>query len=182
MKKKKGKSYKAIRYQLYPNDKQKEIFAKTFGCVRKVYNEVLSYQCEVDMDDYKRGGHTKFSLKAHLIFVTKYRKKVFQSQEISDDIKQSLYDVCNFNGYSILEMETDKDHIHILLKYDPKDSVSKIAHELKQHTTHDIWKRHSDYLQKIYWRKRILWSDGYFACSIGQVSQETITKYIQNQG
>lgn len=45
-----------------------------------------------------------------------------------------------------------------------------------------MWKIHGDYLSKQYWKHHILWSDGYFVCSIGQVSQEIIEKYIQNQG
>lgn len=134
------------------------------------------------MDDYKRNGHAKFSMKVHLIFVTKYRKKIFKTFEYSDDIKQFLYDTAQKYGYSIIQMETDKDHVHILLDYGPEISVSKIVKQLKQYSTYKMWDFHSEYLSKYYWKSKILWSDGYFACSIGQVSQEIIEKYIQNQG
>ncbi len=79
-------------------------------------------------------------------------------------------------------METDKDHIHILLGYSPKTCVSDIVRQLKQYSTYQMWKYHRDYLSKHYWNSKVLWSDGYFACSIGQVSQTIIEKYIQNQG
>lgn len=134
------------------------------------------------MDDYNRGGHSKYSMKVHLIFVTKYRKKIFKSDNRTDDVKQFLYDVVKKYGYEIIQMETDKDHVHILLEYSPKVSVSDIVKQLKQYSTYQMWTYHEEYLSKQYWRHKILWSDGYFACSIGQVSQEIIEKYIQNQG
>lgn len=134
------------------------------------------------MDDYNRGGHSKYSMKVHLIFVTKYRKKIFKFDKRVDDVKQFLYDAAKKYGYEIIQMETDKDHVHILLEYSPKISVSDIVRQLKQYSTYQMWNYHKEYLSNQYWKNKILWSDGYFACSIGQVSQEIIKKYIQNQG
>lgn len=134
------------------------------------------------MDDYNRGGHSKYSMKVHLIFVTKYRKKIFKFDKRADDVKQFLYDAAKKYGYEIIQMETDKDHVHILLEYSPKISVSNIVRQLKQYSTYQMWNYHKEYLSNQYWKNKILWSDGYFACSIGQVSQEIIKKYIQNQG
>lgn len=134
------------------------------------------------MDGYNRGGHSKYSMKVHIIFVTKYRKKIFNSDERINNIKQFLYDIVKRYGYTIIQMETDKDHIHILLEYSPKVSVFNIVKQLKQYSTYQMWKYGEGYLSKQYWKHKILWSDGYFACSIGQVSQEIIEKYIQTQG
>lgn len=133
------------------------------------------------MDEYTRGGHTKYSLMVHLIFVTKYRKELF-FKDLEEDVKQFLFDACNLYGYSIIQMETDKDHVHILLRYGTSDSIANIAKRLKQYSTNKMWEYHNDVLEKLYWKRRSIWSDGYFACSIGQVSQATIEKYIQNQG
>lgn len=121
-------------------------------------------------------------MKVHLILVTKYRKKIFRSYKRADDVKQSLYDTVKKYGYKIIQIETDKDHVHILLEYSPKVSVADIVKQLKQYSTYQMWKYHEEYLSKQYWKHKILWSDGYFACSIGQVSQEIIERYIQNQG
>ena len=134
------------------------------------------------MDGYSCGGHSKYGMKVHIIFVTKYRKKLFMSSKRADDVKQFLYDVAKKYGYTVIQMETGKDHVHILLEYSPKVSVSDIVRQLKQYSTYQMWKHHEEYLSKQYWKHRILWSDGYFACSIGQVSQEIIERYIQNQG
>lgn len=134
------------------------------------------------MADYKRGGHSKYSMKVHLIFVSKYRKKIFKSDKRADDVKQFLYDVVKKYGYEIIEMETDEEHVDILLEYSPKVSVSNMVKQLKQYSTYQMWNYHEEYLSKHDWKHKILWSDGYFACSIGQVSQEIIERYIQNQG
>lgn len=134
------------------------------------------------MDGYSRGGHSKYSMKIHIIFVTKYRKKLFALGKYGDNVKQFLYDAAKKYGYTIIQTETDKDHVHILLEYSPKVSVSNIVKHLKQYSTYKMWMCHREFLSKHYWKRQILWSDGYFACSIGQVSQEIIERYIQNQG
>lgn len=133
------------------------------------------------MDNYKRGGHTKYSLVVHLIFVTKYRKLIF-SDERKEDVKQYIFECCTKYKYNIVRMETDKDHIHILLEYPPHESISNIVSQLKQYSTHKMWKKYSDWLKKRYWKRLTLWSDGYFACSIGQATQATIENYITHQG
>ena len=71
---------------------------------------------------------------------------------------------------------------HILLEYLPNISVSTIVKQLKQYTTYQMWKQYENILSKYYWKQKILWSDGYFVCSIGQVSQSIIEKYIESQG
>ena len=134
------------------------------------------------MDGHDRGGHTKYSLKAHLIFVTKYRKPVFGDTVRAEDVKQSLYEASERNDYRIICMETDTDHVHILIAYRPDTCISDIVLRLKQYSTYQMWCRHGMYLAKQYWKHKVLWSDGYFVGSIGQVSQSTIEHYIQNQG
>lgn len=117
----------------------------------------------------------------HLIFVTKYRKKILTGA-IDGDIKQMLFDVCKLHHWYIKKMETDADHIHILLQYNPTDSITKMVSILKQHSTWYIWKAHERVLKQHYWKERTFWSDGYFAASVGQVSQSTIEHYIETQG
>lgn len=131
--------------------------------------------------EYDSKGTTKFLLMYHMIFVCKYRRKALV--KITPNLKQSILKIASEYNFEILEMEADKDHIHLLIKSEPKIDVSSIARTLKQRTTHDMWQLHSTELRKYYWgAKRLLWSDGYFVCSIGNASKETIQKYIQNQG
>jgi len=117
----------------------------------------------------------------HLILVCKYRKPLLV--DLGIDIKNLIYEIAEEQDFGILEMEVDTDHIHILLEYNLAQSVLKIVRLLKQISTYRIWRsKHKANLKKEFWKERTFWGDGYFACSIGQVSRETIEKYIQTQG
>ena len=130
---------------------------------------------------YYRHNRRKYSLKVHIVLVTKYRKQLLQGS-IADDVKQKILDIANTRGYEIIAMETDKDHIHFLLSYDATDRVCDIVKIVKQETTYYLWQKYNSVLSKQYWKKKIFWSDGYFACSIGEVSSASIQKYIECQG
>ena len=133
--------------------------------------------------DNRQNHHNrqKYSLKAHIVLVTKYRKQLLKGS-IADDVKQKIFDIPNTRGYEIIAMEADKDHMHFLISYDTTDRVCDIVKIVKQETTYYLWQKYGSFLSKQYWKKRIFWSDGYFACSIGEVSSATIQKYIESQG
>ena len=97
---------------------------------------------------YNRHNRQKYSLKVHIILVTKYRKQLLKGS-IADDVKQKICDIVKI---------------------------------VKQETTYYLWHKYGSLLSKQYWKKKIFWSDGYFACSIGEVSSATIQKYIESQG
>ena len=130
---------------------------------------------------YNRHNRRKYSLKVHIVLVNKYRKKLLKGS-ITDDVKQKIFDIANTRGYEIIAMEADKDHLHFLISYDTTDRVCDIVKIVKQETTYYLWQKYGSFLSKQYWKKRIFWSDGYFACSIGEVSSATIQKYIESQG
>lgn len=130
---------------------------------------------------YQHRRHNKNLLMVHLIVVTKYRKKLFYA-DFRNDIKQYIYDTCKQYHWYIKRMETDKDHIHILLQYNPTDSITRIVSTMKQNSTYLAWENYSLLLKNEYWKKKTLWSDGYFAALIGCVSKETVEHYIENQG
>ena len=127
---------------------------------------------------YYRHNRRKYSLKVHIVLVTKYRKQLLQGS-IADDVKQKILDIANTRGYEIIAMETDKDHIHFLLSYDATDRVCDIVKIVKQETTYYLWQKYNSVLSKQYWKKKIFWSDGYFACSIGEVSSATIQNILR---
>ena len=118
----------------------------------------------------------------HLIFVCKYRKNLLIS--LGTNMRQLMFDIAEENDFDIIEMELDKNHIHLLISYNPTQSILEIVRLLKQISTYRIWRMNDNhcFLQKHFWKEHTFWSDGYFACSIGNVSKEIIEKYIQNQG
>ena len=86
--------------------------------------------------------------------------------------------MCVKNHWYVKRMETDQDHVHILLQYNPTDSITRIVSILKQHSTYLSLQQHSALLEQHYRKKHVLWSDSYFASSIGTVSQAVIERYI----
>lgn len=124
---------------------------------------------------YQHRRHNKNLLMVHLIFVTKYRKKLLYGS-FRIDVMQYIYDSCKTHHWYIKQMETDKDHVHILPQYNPTDSITKIV------STWQAWRHYCNMLSREYWNERTLWSDGYFAASIGEVSAAVIEHYIENQG
>ena len=81
-----------------------------------------------------------------------------------------------------LRVEGEKGHIHYMIETEPTMSISKIVNLMKSYTTYHIWKRYPQYLRKQFWKEHTFWTDGYFACSVGNVSEEMLKRYIGNQG
>lgn len=130
---------------------------------------------------YYTKNRRKYNLKVHIVLVTKYRKKIL-ADGIDHFVKKACLDLSEKYRWNIIAMETDQDHIHIMLEYDAGERICDIISILKQQTTYLLWKQFPDFLLRHYWKKHIFWSDGYFACSIGEVSSETVKKYIESQG
>ena len=76
----------------------------------------------------------------------------------------------------------DKDYIHYMIETEPAMSVSKMVNLMKSYTTYHIWERYPNYLRKHFWKEHTFCTDGYFACSVGNVTEEMLRKYIENQG
>lgn len=131
--------------------------------------------------DYVIENHSKYLLIVHLIFVVKYRRNLLI--KFGDEIKQIFYDIANEKDIVIVEMEVDKNHIHLLVHYKQTMSVLDLVRWFKQISTYRLWMQNNNMMElaKFFWKKTF-WSDGYFSCSIGNVSKEVIEKYIQNQG
>lgn len=130
--------------------------------------------------DYVSENHSKYLIMCHLIFVCKYRKSLLL--KFGDFIKKEFYRIESISDFKIVEMEVDINHVHILVKYKPKISILQIVRKLKQISTVNIWKLHHEELKIHFWKENTFWSDGYFACSIGNVSRKIIEKYIKSQG
>ena len=130
---------------------------------------------------YYRKNRRKYMLKVHVVLVTKYRKKLLYDR-IAESTKRRISELSQIYCFDIIIMETDRDHIHLLLEYDTTVRVCDLVKVIKQQTTQYLWDRYPAFLSRHFWKRRILWSDGYFACSIGEVSSATIEKYIASQG
>jgi putative transposase len=130
----------------------------------------LVYKMKSDLD---RGAHSITALNAHLVFVTKYRKKLF-TQDSLELIQQTMKDTARKMGFSITEFRGESDHIHVLVRYPPKYSISKIVNHLKGVSSRI-------YRSKYPMNGDHLWSPSYFASSVGGAPIEVLKQYLQNQ-
>jgi putative transposase len=105
---------------------------------------------------------------------------------IIDDVKASMRRAEKSQSkWSIEVMEIDAtkcDHIHLLVRSTPTVLPLTVVKTLKQYSCYDMWKNHEAYMKKWYWKKHYLWTRGYFLCTIGEASEKTIKRYIEDQG
>ena len=115
------------------------------------------------------------------IFNLSYREPLLVGQ-LKQDMHNILQNIISNSDFSVEVYESDLDHYHFLIRYIPRLSISQIVRRLKQESTRQIWLLHSTLLRREYWYKNMFWSAGYFVCSIGEASPDTIRQYILSQG
>lgn len=130
------------------------------------------------MERYRTGPHTRYDLKYHFVWVTKYRKKVLGG-EVGRRLRELVREVCRTNDVEILEGAVSSDHVHLLLSCPPTLSPSKLMQYLKGKSSRKLLLEFR-HLQKQYWGRH-LWARGYFVASSGNVTDEAIMAYIQGQ-
>ena len=106
------------------------------------------------MSHYISTNRSKHYLKCHLILVTKYRRNILVGQ-LNDDLKSIFTSIANNSDFEIEVMETDKDHVHFLIRYIPRLSIAQIVRRLKQESTRQLWLLHGKILRKQYWYQKL---------------------------
>ena len=118
-------------------------------------------------------------MHVHLVFVTKFRRKVFTKQ-ILDELGIIFADVCGDFEARLVEFEGEAEHVHLLVEYPPKVAVSKLVNSLKGVSSRLIRKKgHSSILEALWGGS--LWSPSYFAGACGGAPIEVIRRYIEQQ-
>ena len=128
--------------------------------------------------DIRRGRHCVLKLHVHLVFVTKYRGAVFDSEAI-ETLRAVFSDICVDFEATLIEMDGEHDHVHLLVEYPPKVSVSHLVNSLKGVSSRLLRKERPD-IRKRYWKGR-LWSPSYFAASCGGAPISIVRQYIEQQ-
>lgn len=129
--------------------------------------------------DIRTGRHCVFNLHVHLVFVTKYRRKVFTAA-ILDDLRDTFSKVCNDFEAVLIECDGEGDHVHLLITYPPKVSVAKLVNSLKGVSSRLIRGRGYSSVQRALWGGS-LWSPSYFAASCGGAPLSIVRQYIESQ-
>lgn len=129
--------------------------------------------------DIRHGRHCVFLMHVHLVFVTKYRRDVF-TQEILDDLRGIFANVCRDFESELVEFDGEDDHVHLLVNYPPKVSVSSLVNSLKGVSSRMIRQKQYPSIRKKLWGGA-LWSPSYFAGSCGGAPIEIVRQYIEQQ-
>ncbi len=126
--------------------------------------------------EFRRERHSITDLKIHLVCVTKYRDEIFSTEEMKL-IEEVFRHVATQMNFQILEINGEDEHVHALIEYPPKLSVSKIVNALKGVSS----RRYGQAGFKKPYGKTALWSPSYFAVSVGGAPIEVLIKFIKNQ-
>lgn len=118
-------------------------------------------------------------MHVHLVFVTKYRRRVFTKQ-ILDELRVIFANICTDFEAHLVEFEGEGDHVHLLVDYSPKVSVSKLVNSLKGVSSRLIRKKKHPNIQNALWGGS-LWSPSYFAGACGGAPLVVIRQYIEQQ-
>ncbi|HUD44863.1 MAG TPA: IS200/IS605 family transposase [Patescibacteria group bacterium] len=125
-------------------------------------------------------SHCVYQCDYHIVIVTKYRKAIF-NEGIFAYFSIKLAEVTEH--YPLIKLKTvnhDKDHIHLLVSIPPTISVGKVVGIIKQNTAREL-KQKFPFLKQVYWGTDAVWSEGYFASTVG-INDSVIKRYIENQG
>ena len=130
------------------------------------------------MQMYRKGSHTIYDIKYHIVWITKYRKPVMQGL-VAERCRELIRQICKSNEVEIIKGHISKDHVHLLVSVPPTISVSKLVQMLKGMSSRKLLMEDKN-LQKQYWGQH-LWARGYFVASSGNITDEMIKEYIENQ-
>jgi len=125
---------------------------------------------------WKRSATTVYNISYHLIWCPKYRRKVLVG-EVAERLKELLLQKAQEIGVEIVQMEVMPDHVQLFVKTDPTNSPHFIVHQLKSYTSR-VLREEFPFLKS---RLTSLWTRSYYCESVGDISEESIRKYIEDQ-
>jgi len=119
-----------------------------------------------------------YSIKYHIVWCTKYRHKILVD-EIDEKLKEIIMGIADDNNFTIEEMETDLDHVHLLISCSPQHYIPNIIKALKGVSARLLFKEYPELKNKL-WSGH-LWNPSYFVATVSENTEEQIREYIKNQ-
>jgi putative transposase len=129
--------------------------------------------------DIRAGRHVAYSLHAHLVFVTKYRRDVFDDDMLKR-CEEIMREVCSSFEVELREFNGEADHVHLLVHYPPKVALSKLINSLKGVSSRYLRAEYTGRINRI-GMGSVFWSRSYFAGSCGGAPLTVIRQYIEGQ-
>ena len=128
---------------------------------------------------YRHTSHTTYDNKYHIVWSTKYRKKILRD-EIGYRLREIIRQICTTDKVEIVKGSIGEDHVHLLLSIPPYIAVSRVVQHLKGETSRKL-QMDFPQLKKRYWGEHV-WAVGYFCATTGAVTEEIVRKYVEEQG
>ena len=129
------------------------------------------------MTEYSKSSHTVFYHRYHIVWITKYRYKVLQS-ELRVKVREIIAHVAEELGIKIINGVLSCDHVHIMAEIPPHISVSSFVKIAKGRSSRQIQQLFPE-IRKKYWGCRF-WGRGFFSSTSGNVTDDIINNYIDN--
>jgi putative transposase len=129
---------------------------------------------------YNKGFRSVYKLTAHVVLVTKYRKKAI-SEKILLRLKEILTETLSKWECELVEFNGESDHIHLLIEYKPDISLSKLIANLKTVSSRLIRRDFPELASKYFDNKPYFWTGAYFVASCGGVTINQLKTYVENQ-
>ncbi len=125
-------------------------------------------------------SHARYDLWYHVAWGTKYRKRIFKTEETKQEVENLLKEIALQYDMEIEKIEVLSDHVHLMLSAPPRIAPSRAIQIIKSVSTRMLFKRYK-FLKQYYWGGEI-WVAGYFIRSVGSgLTKEGINKYIAEQ-
>ena len=131
------------------------------------------------MENYRHSAHTRFDIKYHFVWTTKYRKAVLGGA-VGVRLRELVREVCRTHDLEFLQGHVAREHVHIVASAPPNMSASKIMPYVKGKSSRKLMMEFR-HLNKQFWGRHI-WARGYFVATSGNVTDEVIQEYIRLQG
>lgn len=129
----------------------------------------------MENDNYKRDEHRVYLINYHLVWTPKRRKPVLTGH-VAKDCQALIAAKCEEYGWRVIELAIQPDHVHLFVETFPTTAASEVVKQCKGVTSHELRQKYP-ILKKL----PSLWTRSYFAATAGNVSAETIQRYIEAQ-
>ena len=130
------------------------------------------------MGEYRKGSHTVYRLHYHFVFITKYRKPVLHG-DVALRLRELIRQICASEDVVIVKGHVRPDHVHLMLSVPPNRAPSQVMQAIKGKSSHHLLSEYRR-LKKEFWGRH-LWARGYFVCTTGNVTDDAIKQYIEQQ-
>lgn len=126
--------------------------------------------------NYRYCGRTVSKINFHLVFCTRYRRKIFEIEGVEARVKKLARQICEQNDYILLEMDCQADYCHLHINVPPTTSAGEAVRILKNGIAEALLKEFPAFE-----RTQNLWTRDYFAATSPRLNKAEVDKFLKSQ-